>query len=189
MLGGWNVWICLNGIYELLCKIGTPILTSFAQHQLHTGSLQNEGVKRNTSFHFCAMALQMDDTHKWNETGKEYMKLPDARSHRLELLSIFAETQYLQFFSQIFALLRVYLATVMPEDLDTRLFYPVTLERQAMQSTTWYELFKGSLNGTWCNTSISTLFDMLNPSFIFFRLLPSVTNRYIQDLIPVGRST
>jgi len=126
----------LNGTYELLCKIGTPILTSFAQHQRHTGSLQNEGVKRNTSFHFCAMALQMDDIHKWNETGKEYMKFPDARSHRLELLSIFAETQYLQFFSQIFAFLRVYLATVMPEDLDTRLFYPVTLERQAMQSTT-----------------------------------------------------
>ena len=81
-------------------------------------------------FPFCEMALQMD-VHKWNETGKrckEYMKLTDARSHRLELLSIFAESQYLQFLSQLFALLWVYLAA-------TRLCNPVTLERQAMQST------------------------------------------------------
>ena len=71
------------------------------------------------------MALQMD-VHKWNETGKrckEYMKLTDACSHRLELLSIFAESQYLQFLSQLFALLWVYLAA-------TRLCNPVTLERQ-----------------------------------------------------------
>ena len=48
--------------------------------------------------------------NKWNETGKQ-LNLPDGRSHRHELLGVSAETQYLQFFSQIFALLRVYLAS------------------------------------------------------------------------------